>query len=749
MKGKNVKKYRNLSYWTGFLLIILVSSYYLTSIVLSTKIFTQVESIREHPFPVIISTGRIESSLYQMRVLTERMTYIRNHDVIQNVRKHYKGIEDECTPLTQEVVEKYLANRSESKEMQKTFYELMERQYAFLKMCDDEGPTNQEISKYITANLNPLMDKMQAYLESIISNATNKFGSFAAEAKFYRNFVLMVSSILVVGVILSIFIYLFILNRKEKEQERLMDDMEVALAAAQTANTAKSQFLSNMSHDIRTPMNAIIGMTAIAETYIDNPLHVKNCLDKIASSSKLLLGIINNILDMSKIESGKIIINEETFNLSDLFQSVTNIIRPQIASKKQSLNVTIHDVQNEEIIGDSLRLQQILMNLLSNAIKFTPSHGEIKIKLLQESSVYAEYINYTFVVSDNGMGMGEGFAKNLFSPFEREKTSTVSKSEGTGLGMAIVKNLIEMMGGDITVESKLGVGTTFTVNIPFKAATIDASKESDEILRDLRVLVVDDEQEVCENTAALLKDLGMKGEWVLRGDEAVAHVVKNYKTSANYHAVILDWKMPEMDGVETARQIWEAVGKDTPIIILTAYDWSEIEDEAREAGVLAFLEKPLFKSRLKSTMLRVLQGDKPDEKADPAHSYEKSGRVLIVEDNEINIEIIKTIIESFGIATEIARDGQQAVDIIKALPDDHFDLILMDIQMPVMDGYTASSEIRSFEEKNSKKPIPIIALSANAFADDIVKAKSVKIDDYLIKPVNLDSLKKILNKYLR
>ena len=748
MQGKKVKKYKNLSYLTGFLLIILLIFYYLTSIALSTKIFNQVESIKEHPFPVVTSTGEIKSAVYQMRVLTERLTYIRNDDVVRNVRSHYKKIEEKCTPLIQEVVKKYLVNPSESHEMQKTFHELMKSQYAFLEMCNNSETTNDDINKYINTTLNPAMDKMQTYLESIISNATNKFGSFTAEARLYRNFVIIVSSILVIGVMVSIFIYLFILNRKEKEQERLMDDMEVALAAAQTANAAKSQFLSNMSHDIRTPMNAIIGMTAIAGTYIDNPLHVKNCLDKISSSSKLLLGIINNVLDMSKIESGKIAINEEAFNLSDLFQSVTNIIRPQIISKKLSLNVTISGVENEEILGDSLRLQQILMNILSNAIKFTPSHGEIGVKLSQESSAYSDYVTYTFVVSDNGIGMGEGFAKSIFSPFEREKTSTVSKIEGTGLGLAIVKNLVEMMGGHIDVESKLDMGTTFTITIPFKPVK-NGSKESNEILRDLRVLIVDDEQDVCENTAAILKDLGMQSEWVLRGDEAIEHVVENYKTSSNYHAIILDWKMPEMDGVETARQIRKAVGKDTPIIILTAYDWSKIEDEAREAGVSAFLEKPLFKSRLKNTMIHVLQEDKPGEKEDTVHSYEKSGRVLIVEDNEINIEIIKTIIESFGIETEIARDGQQAVDTIKALPDDYFDLILMDIQMPVMDGYTASSEIRGFEEKNSKKPIPIIALSANAFADDIVKAKSVKIDDYLIKPVNLDSLKKMLNKYLQ
>lgn len=748
MKGKKVKKYKNLSYATGFLLITLVIVFYLISILLSAKIFKQVESIKEHPFPVVTSAGGIESSVYQMRTLTERLIYIRNDEVIRNVRTHYEEIEKKCTPLAQQVVEKYLVDPSESREMQKTFYKLMESQYIFLEICSNSETTSQDVNEYIDSKLNPLMDKLQTYLSSIIFNAMNRFDRFTAEARLYRNFIIIASSILAVGVILSIFIYLFILNRKEKEQEHLMADMEVALAASQTANSAKSKFLSNVSHDIRTPMNAIIGMTAIACTCIDNPSHVKDCLDKISSSSKLLLGIINNVLDMSKIESGKIIINEEAFNLSDLFHSVTNTVRPQIASKKQSLNIALSGVKNEEVLGDSLRLQHILMNLLSNAMKFTPVHGEIKIKLLQESSIYSEYVNYIFVVSDNGIGMGEDFAKNIFNPFEREKNSTVSKIEGTGLGLAIVKNLVEMMGGHITVESKLNVGTTFTVTIPLKTIKSD-SGESSEILRGLRVLIVDDEQDVCENTAAILKDLGMEGEWVLRGDEAIERVAKNYKTGAGYHAVILDWKMPEMDGVETTRQIRKIVGKDTPIIILTAYDWSEIKDEAHEAGVSAFLEKPLFKSRLKNAMLHVLQEDAPGEKEDSAQVYEKSGMVLIVEDNEINIEIIKTIIESFGIETEIARDGQQAVDIIKALPDDYFDLILMDIQMPVMDGYTASKEIRSFEEKNSKKPIPIIALSANAFADDILKAKSVKIDDYLTKPINLDRLKKRLDKYLK
>lgn len=747
MNNSKVKKYKNISYLTGLLLIILVIFFYCTSIILSTKIFNQVESIQEHPFPVVTAAGEIESSVYQMRMLTERLVYIRNDEVVNNAKSHYEGIEKKCTPLVQEIVDKYLSAPSKSVEMQETFYELMENQYAFLELCGSSQTTDQEVQEYIDASLNPLMDEMQASLESIIANAIARFDSFTAEAKSYRNFVIIASSILAFCVILSICIYLFILSRKEKEQEHLMADMEVALAASRTANEAKSQFLSNMSHDIRTPMNAIIGMTAIAGTNMENPVHVKNCLDKISSSSELLLGIINNVLDMSKIESGKIIINEEVFNLSDLFQSVADIVRPQIKSKKQTLDVTISGVENEEILGDSLLLKQILKNLLSNAIKFTPSQGEIKIKLLQEAPGHSDYVTYTFIVSDNGIGMDEDFVENFFHPFTREKTSTVSKIEGTGLGLAIAKNMVEMMGGQIAVENKRGVGTTFTVTIPFKPVNND-TMSSEEVLRDLRVLIVDDEQDVCENTVALLEDLGMEGEWALSGGEAITRVVKHYNTGASYHAIILDWKMPGMDGVQTARHIRKEVGEDTPIIILTAYDWTEIEDEAREAGVSAFLEKPLFKSRLKNTMIRILQGEAPVEDDGHLYSYEKSGMILLVEDNEINIEIIKTIIESFGIETRIARDGQQALNMVKAFPEGYFDLILMDIQMPVMDGYTASREIRRFEEENAKKPVPIIALSANAFADDIVKAKSVKIDDYLTKPVELDSLKKMLDKYL-
>lgn len=747
MNDKKIIKYKNLSYLTGALLIILVICFYCTSVILSAKLFTQVEGIQEHPFPVVTSSGEIESSVYQMRALTERLAYIRTDEVIENVKTQYEEIEKRCTALAQEVVDKYLVDPSESSGMQATFYELMEKQYAFLEVCSRPEITDQEVTEYIDTTLSPLMDKVQASLGSIIENATHKFDTFTAEAKVYRNFIIIASSILVFCVILSIFIYLYILGKKEKEQEQLMVNMEVALASSEMANAAKSKFLSNISHDIRTPMNAIIGMTTIASSNIDNPVRVKNCLDKISSSSELLLGIINNVLDMSKIESGKIIINEEVFNLSDLFRSVVNVVRPQTKANGQSLHVTISGVENENILGDSLRVQQILMNLLSNAIKFTPSHGEIKIKLSQEKSVYPDYVTCVFVVSDNGIGMSEQFMTNLFNPFEREKNSTVSKIEGTGLGLAIAKNMIEMMGGQIAVESQPNVGTTFTVSIPFKTADSD-SKETDSILRGLHVLVVDDEQDVCENTVATLEELGMEGEWVLKGTEAVEHVVKNYRTRAEYHAIILDWKMPEMDGVETARHIRETVGKDTPIIILTAYDWSEIEDEAREAGVSVFLEKPLFKSRLKSIMLQVLQGEETAAEDAPVPVYEKSGMVLLVEDNEINIEIIKTIVESFGIETEVARDGRQAVDLVKALPADYFDLVLMDIQMPIMDGYAASREIRSFEKENARKPVPIIALSANAFADDIAKAKAVKINDYLTKPIDLDSLKKALDKYL-
>ena len=525
--------------------------------------------------------------------------------------------------------------------------------------------------------------------------------------------------------------------------------LKAAYEAANRASHAKTEFLSNMSHDIRTPMNAIIGMTAIAGANIENQDRVVDCLGKITQSSRHLLSLVNEVLDMSRIESGKIALMEEEFNLSELCDNLVSMTKAQTDIYQHTFDVHINRIEHEDVCGDSMRIQQLVMNILSNAVKYTPDGGKIDFTISEIPSSSAEIGCYQFIVQDNGMGMTEEFQKVLFEPFSRADDMRTSKIQGTGLGMAIAKNFAQMMNGDIKVESTLGKGSKFTITIFLKLQNkkIGAIDE----LIDLPVLVVDDDQDCCENTVALLEEIGIDGEWVTSGEEAVARTVERYERNDNYFAIILDWKMPGMDGIETTRQIRKKVGKDVTIIILSAYDYAEIEQEAREAGVDEFIAKPLFRSRLTAALKNIIEG-KPSSAAknylsDIANCDYTGKRVLLVEDNDLNCEIAKEIIGMTGAEVITAENGKTAVDLFASKEKGYFDLIFMDIQMPVMNGYEATAAIRTLHVPDAKS-IPIVAMTANAFAEDVQLAKSAGMNEHISKPLDMTRLRDALRKWL-
>lgn len=536
--------------------------------------------------------------------------------------------------------------------------------------------------------------------------------------------------------------------REENEKKKALQD---AFEAANRANHAKSDFLSKMSHDIRTPMNGIIGMTAIAAAHIDDKDRVQDALGKIASSSRHLLRLINEVLDMSKIESGKVNLNEEDFNLSDLLKELLMMVQPQIAEHGHDLQVHIMELEHEDVVGDSLHIQQAFINLMGNAVKYTPDGGVIRLSVREKPiPVRKNHIGcYEFVFEDNGIGMTQEYIDHIFEPFSRAEDSRYSKIQGTGLGMTITQNIVRMMNGDIQVESELGKGSRFTVTIYLKLQ--DKERETYEELEGLPVLIADDDQICCETTCKMLDEIGMNSEWVLSGQEAVRKVSHAHQENNDFYAVILDWKMPNMNGVETAKEIRKIVGPEIPVIILSAYDWSEIEMEARAAGVDAFLSKPVFKSGIARLFCEIKNGKTENNVHSQLEEVAKSNysdrRVLLVEDIELNREIVCEILGMTGTKIEEAEDGKVALDKFSASEIGYYDLILMDVQMPVMNGYETTRAIRALEREDAAT-VPIVAMTANAFEEDIKDAKQAGMNEHLAKPFDLEKLMTVLERYL-
>ena len=534
-------------------------------------------------------------------------------------------------------------------------------------------------------------------------------------------------------------------KKVEIESRRALKE---AYRAAENANRAKTEFLSNMSHDIRTPMNAIIGLTAIAGANIENTEKLTECLGKITKSSRHLLGLINEVLDMARIESGKMALAEEDFSLPELVDNLLTLTKPAIDEHRHNLEVQIDHIEHEAVCGDSLRIQQLFVNLMGNAIKYTPDGGDITFSIKEKPNGFSELGCYEFSISDNGIGMTPEFQKIMFEPFSRADDHRTTKVQGTGLGMAITKNIVDMMNGSIAVKSAPNQGTTITVTIYLKLQESERGQEKE--LMDLPVLVVDDDKICCESTVATLKDIGIAGEWVLTGKEAVARCSARHKANRDYFAVILDWKMPGMDGIETARRIRAQVGDEVPIIILTSFEFSEIEEEARKAGVNAFIAKPLFRSRLTATLRKFTSGKKEDNAETYLEAFAKADytgkRILLVEDNELNREIASEILGMTGVTVEMAENGKLAVDKVSEAPENWYNLIFMDIQMPIMNGYEATAAIRALPGSRGK--VPIIAMTANAFAEDVQLAKNTGMNEHIAKPLELAKLFDVLKHWL-
>ena len=554
----------------------------------------------------------------------------------------------------------------------------------------------------------------------------------------------------VVAVALVLYFFLIRRNAKaaiEKSVERAV--LEEKLIKAEAAERAKTAFLSNMSHDIRTPMNAILGFTALAETNINDKKKVQDYLAKILSSGNHLLSLINDILDMSRIESGKLNIEEKPCSISDIFRDLRNIIQTQMKSKQLNFFMDTLDVTDEEIYCDKLHVNQILLNLLSNAIKFTPAGGSISLTIRQKAGAPTGYGAYELRVKDTGIGMSEEFAVHIFEPFERERTSTVSGIQGTGLGMAITKSIVDAMGGTIELVTEKEKGTEFIVNLQFRLQTEEIRPAAIQELAGLRALVVDDNFDTCDSVSKMLLKIGMHAEWTMHGNEAVLRAKQAVETGEGFAVYIIDWVMPDLSGFEIVRQIRKIVGEDIPIIIITAYDVAAIMDEAQDIGVTAYCNKPVFLSELRDTLLSVIEaraGKAPEALPAPDTSAFQGKRILLVEDNALNREIAEELLQENGFEVDTAEDGSVAVEKIKAAEAGYYDLVLMDVQMPVMNGYEATKSIRALEGERAE--VPIIAMTANAFDEDRKKAAECGMNAHVAKPINIPQLFEVLRKIL-
>lgn len=613
-----------------------------------------------------------------------------------------------------------------------------------------------ESSPLYQRNIDVNMEIILKYGEEIRKGAPVHF-VISVKARSGQNMYLQVNATCVdwqngSPVYLAIFIDITDVTELREMQKKLTEQAEAlkdALAVAEHANQAKTDFLSRMSHEIRTPMNAILGMTTIAAAYIDDQKRVEDCLEKIGYSSKHLMALINDVLDMSKISEGKVRIAQETFNLENVVESISSIIYPQADAKGLIYTVPLIDLSETVMIGDSLRLNQILLNLLSNALKFTPAGGTIRLEIRQLQRT-EDRMRLRFTVSDTGTGMSGKFLDRLFVPFEQENLGAGQTLGGTGLGMPITKNLVTLMGGTITVKSAVGKGTVFTVELDFQTPPdkdrVIPQKQHE--LESLKVLIADDDRDSCIHASLMLKKMGILSDWVLTGQECVNRIRESHQSGTDYDVCLADLKMPDIDGVEVARRVRAEVGPETTIIIITAYDWTNVEVRAREAGVDMFLTKPVFASTLYNALLSVTGIDRAVRvPAEKNHRPELAGHhVLLAEDNDLNREIAVELLQMIGITVDWAENGRAALD--KFLADgDTYDLILMDVQMPVMDGYQATAAIRSSGHERAGT-IPIIAMTADAFHEDIVKAETAGMNGHLAKPIDPELLYETVAEYL-
>ena len=715
------------------------------------SIFTisrQINYVAEHPYKAMSEINKIRARVLEMN------TYLpifisENENNLDGIRSVLRTSCQENEKSLKILDEIYLGNKEDLSELNGALDELKKALIQSVENSENNKLDRPAVQKYFDKEIEPIRVKTDIAIQKVIDSADRRVliiqesTDEKAEAAIFYAVVIGLLMIVIV-----IYAYKlrneYLINDELKRQQKILQD---ALLVAQKANDAKRDFLSRMSHEIRTPMNAIIGMSAVAFNYLDDKKRTADCLSKITFSSKHLLMLLNDVLDMSKIENGKLNIRQELFDLKNLVTSLADINYGLATAKGLAFEIVISGFKDELLLGDSMRVNQILLNLLSNAIKFTPKGGSVRLEIRMLRSA-SDKIWLRFIVKDSGIGMKKEFLEHLYEPFEQADNGIARKYGGTGLGMAITKNLVAIMDGTIEVESQEGAGTTFMVDLPFGVSKVDKKTAAE--MEEMRVLVVDDDNDTCEHAAVLLKGMGVNVDWALNGFEAIEKVRSACEDDGRcYDVCFIDWCMPELDGIETARRMRRYVGPDVLIIIISAYDWSGIEEQAKAAGVNAFIAKPFFASNLYNMLLTVSR--KPElgfSAVGNKETYDFGGKkVLLVEDNELNMEIASELLKFVNLQVEHAENGKVAVNIFRNSKEKEYALIFMDIQMPLMNGYDAARCIRSSEHP-AAGTIPIIAMTANAFNDDVQAAFDAGMNGHLAKPIDVEVLYKTIARYI-
>lgn len=715
------------------------------------SIFTisrQINYVAEHPYKAMSEINKIRARVFEMN------TYLpifisENENNLDGIRSVLRTSCQENEKSLKILDEIYLGNKEDLTELNGALDELKKALIQSVENSENNKLDRPAVQKYFDKEIEPIRVKTDTAIQKVIDSADRRVLIIQESTEEKAEAAILYAAVIgLLMIVIVIYAYKlrneYLINDELKRQQKILQD---ALLVAQKANDAKRDFLSRMSHEIRTPMNAIIGMSAIAFNYLDDKKRTADCLSKITFSSKHLLMLLNDVLDMSKIENGKLNIRQELFDLKNLVTSLADINYGLATAKGLSFEIVISGFKDELLFGDSMRVNQILLNLLSNAIKFTPKGGSVRLEIRMLRSA-SDKIWLRFIVQDSGIGMKKEFLEHLYEPFEQADNGIARKYGGTGLGMAITKNLVAIMDGTIEVKSQEGVGTTFMVDLPFGVSKVDKKTAAE--MEEMRVLVVDDDNDTCEHAAVLLKGMGVNVDWALNGFEAIEKVRSACEDDGRcYDVCFIDWCMPELDGIETARRMRRYVGPDVLIIIISAYDWSGIEEQAKAAGVNAFIAKPFFTSNLYNTLLTVSR--KPElgfSAVGNKETYDFGGKkVLLVEDNELNMEIASELLKFVNLQVEHAENGKVAVDIFRNSKEKEYALIFMDIQMPLMNGYDAARCIRSSEHP-AAGTIPIIAMTANAFNDDVQAAFDAGMNGHLAKPIDVEVLYKTIARYI-
>lgn len=715
------------------------------------SIFTisrQINYVAEHPYKAMSEINKIRARVLEMN------TYLpifisENENNLDGIRSVLRTSCQENEKSLKILDEIYLGNKEDLSELNGALDELKKALIQSVENSENNKLDRPAVQKYFDKEIEPIRVKTDTAIQKVIDSADRRVLIIQESTEEKAEAAILYAAVIgLLMIVIVIYAYKlrneYLINDELKRQQKILQD---ALLVAQKANDAKRDFLSRMSHEIRTPMNAIIGMSAVAFNYLDDKKRTADCLSKITFSSKHLLMLLNDVLDMSKIENGKLNIRQELFDLKNLVTSLADINYGIATAKGLAFEIVISGFKDELLLGDSMRVNQILLNLLSNAIKFTPKGGSVRLEIRMLRSA-SDKIWLRFIVKDSGIGMKKEFLEHLYEPFEQADNGIARKYGGTGLGMAITKNLVAIMDGTIEVESQEGAGTTFMVDLPFGVSKVDKKTAAE--MEEMRVLVVDDDNDTCEHAAVLLKGMGVNVDWALNGFEAIEKVRSACEDDGRcYDVCFIDWCMPELDGIETARRMRRYVGPDVLIIIISAYDWSGIEEQAKAAGVNAFIAKPFFASNLYNTLLTVSR--KPElgfSAVGNKETYDFGGKkVLLVEDNELNMEIASELLKFVNLQVEHAENGKVAVDIFRNSKEKEYALIFMDIQMPLMNGYDAARCIRSSEHP-AAGTIPIIAMTANAFNDDVQAAFDAGMNGHLAKPIDVEVLYKTIARYI-